>query len=83
VIQTRIKTDQRNWEKKISLNIFLFLSIEWDNKIGREDVQKVYNEDDNLGLKATPKEHSPFTLEHSQGTKFNYSKLYFPLSIEG
>jgi hypothetical protein len=28
-------------------------------------IQKVYNEEDNLAHKATPKEHSPFTLDNS------------------
>lgn len=31
----------------------------------KKKMQKVYDEDDNLELKATPKEHSPFTLDNS------------------
>jgi hypothetical protein len=33
----------------------------------KEKIQKVYNEEDNLAVahKATPKEHSPFTLDNS------------------
>jgi len=49
----------------------------------KEKIQKVYSEDDNLALKATLKEHSPFTLEHSLVTEFNHSKLSSPLPIEG
>jgi hypothetical protein len=45
--------------------------------------EKIQKEDDNLALKATPKEHSPFALEHSLVTKFNYSKPSSPLPIEG
>jgi hypothetical protein len=45
----------------------------------KEKIQKVYNEDDNLALKAIPKEHSTFTLELSLVAKFNYSKLFSPL----
>jgi hypothetical protein len=39
----------------------------------------IYNEDDNFAYK----EHSPFTLDNSLVTKFYYSKLSSPLTIEG
>jgi len=38
----------------------------------------MYNEDDNLARKATPKEYPPVTLDNSPVTWFNYSKIYFP-----
>jgi len=47
----------------------------------KETIQKVYSEDDILAHKATPKEHSPFTLDNSLVTKFNYSKLSFPYQL--
>lgn len=58
MIVNRIKIDQKNWEKKNSLNFFLLPSIEWDYRIEREDTK-------DLALKATPKEHSLFILDHS------------------
>jgi hypothetical protein len=41
----------------------------------KKKIQKVYNEEDNLSHKTTPKEHSPLTLDNSLVTKLNYSKL--------
>jgi hypothetical protein len=41
MIQTRLKIGQQI-EKKIKLmNIFLVLSVEWDNKIEREDTKGI------------------------------------------
>jgi len=79
---TRINIDQQNCEKKSSLNIFLLISVKRHNIRLKEKIQKVCNEDDFLALKATPNEHFPFTLEHCLVTRFNYSKLSFPLPIE-
>jgi hypothetical protein len=42
----------------------------------KEKIQKVYNEMITLHTRLPPKEHSPFTLEHSLVTILNYSKNY-------
>jgi hypothetical protein len=76
-ILTRINIDRQSWDKKNSLNIFLLLPIEWDNRIEKR-IQKGYNEDDNLALKATPKYHSHFLLDNSLVTIYVF-KTIFPL----
>ena len=50
----------------------------------QEKIRKVYNEEDDLALKATPNEHRPFTLSfYSLVTKHIFQILSFPSSLEG
>jgi hypothetical protein len=41
MIQTRLKIGQQIEKKKKLMNIFLVLSVEWDNKIKREDTKGI------------------------------------------